>query len=137
MIAGGGVSGVECAMELADAGKKVTIVDMKPINLWAGVLPLHYFLRMALLQQKGVVCIPDTGVVSETANGVLVKDKDGKETELEADTVIVAIGKKPDAALVDELSSVCPQTYVIGTAKHDGEVYDATHDAFYAVMDID
>lgn len=136
VIAGGGVAGVECAMELADAGKQVTIVDMKPINLWAGVLPLHYFLRMALLEQKGVACIPDTGVVKETEGGILVKDKDGNERELPADTVILAIGKKPDSKLVEELSSVVPETYVIGTAKHDGEVYNATHDAFYAVMEL-
>ena len=72
VIVSGGVSGVESAMELADEGKDVTIVDMLPIELWAGVMPMSYFIRMEMLAAKGVKPIPDTAVVSLDDAGLKV-----------------------------------------------------------------
>ena len=120
----------------ADAGKDVTVVDIKPVMAWAGAKPMHLFLRLGLLKQKGVKMLPETAVVTGTEKGVLLRSKDGKEYECEADTVIVALGKHPDAELVDALSSVVPETYVIGTARQDGEVFEATHEAYFAAMNL-
>lgn len=136
LIVGGGVSGVECAMELADAGKDVTVVDVKPTMAWAGAKPMHLFLRLALMGQKGIKMLPETAVVKGTENGAMLKDKDGNEFEFAADTVVIALGKHPNVDKVDALATVVPETYIIGNAEKDGEVFDATHSAYFVAMDL-
>lgn len=54
----------------------------------------------------------------------------------EADTLVLALGVKSNTALVDALSKIVPETYVIGDARQVGDVYSATHDAYYCVMDM-
>ena len=136
IIVGGGVSGVESAMELADEGKDVTIVDMLPIQLWAGVLPMVYFIRMEMLAAKGVKTIPETAVVELSGNGLKVRAKDGTESVLELDTLVLAAGNRPKADVIDVLSAVAPETYVIGDANKSGDFYAATHSAYFCAMEL-
>lgn len=136
LIAGGGLSGVECAFDLADSGREVTIVDPKPVEQWAGGKPQYYETRMELLAEKNIRILPGVGVVRPTQAGALLRNAEGCEFELEADTIILALGGKPDPALVEPLSGIVPETYVIGDAAKNGDVYEATHSAYYCVMEL-
>lgn len=136
VIVGGGVSGVESAMELADAGKDVTIVDMLPLERWAGMLPMAYFIRLELLASKCVKLIPETSVVALTDDGMKVRTKDGSESVLPLDTVVLAAGNRPKADVIDALSSVAPVTYTIGDAVKSGDLYAATHSAWFCAMEL-
>lgn len=136
LIAGGGLTGVECALELADAGKEVTIADMKDLSGWAGMFPMNYMLRMQLLIEKNVKLLPKTKVVGIYDKGVLIQTEDCAETSFEADTIVVALGSRPSSELVKTFKNIVPETYVIGDANATGDLYDAIHSAYYCVMDL-
>ena len=65
-----------------------------------------------------------------------MKGPDGKEELLEADTVILAFGLKADQAELEALSSVVPETYIIGDAHKIGIIGDATNDAYRICLEI-
>jgi 2,4-dienoyl-CoA reductase-like NADH-dependent reductase (Old Yellow Enzyme family)/NADPH-dependent 2,4-dienoyl-CoA reductase/sulfur reductase-like enzyme len=136
VIMGGGVSGVESALDLAEKGKDITIVDMLPLPLWADVLPMNYGVRMELLAVKGVKLVPEVSVKGLTDKGIILRSKDGKESIVEADTVIVAAGYKPNNDMVEALCNIVPATYVIGDAAKTGDIYNATHSAYFCVMEL-
>lgn len=136
VIIGGGVSGVEAAMKLADEGKNVTIVDMLPLSLWAGVLPMNYGVRMELLAEKGVKLMPEVSLKGTNGKGIVLLEKDGTERELETDSIVVATGFRPNQDIVEALGNSIPETYVIGNALKDGDIYDATHSAYFCAMEL-
>ena len=139
LIIGGGISGVESAIDLADSGKKVTIVDRLPMVLWAGSAPLYtlvYAKRIELLMQKGITVLPETSFQRVSENGAIVSDASGEERELTADTVILALGVRKNPDQLERLSNIVPETYFIGDAREVGDVYSATHDAYFCVMDL-
>jgi len=137
LIAGGGLTGVECAMELADAGKEVAIVDIKDISGWAGVYPMNYPLRMQLLAEKNVVVMPNTKILSISDNGAIIQTEGNPEAfEFIADTIIIALGSKPNKDLVEKFKNIVPETHVIGDANSTGDLYNATHSAYNCAMDL-
>ena len=136
LIAGGGLTGVECAMELADKGKEVTIVDIKDVFGWAGVYPMNYPLRMQLLEEKNVTVIPKTKIISISDNGVRIQTEEKVEVEFIADTIVVALGSKPNKDLVETFRNIVPETYVIGDSNATGDLYNAIHSAYDCAMDL-
>ena len=98
VVVGGGFIGIEMAENLTHAGIKVTIVEM----LNQVMAPLDWDMAQILhkhLVKKGVDLVLGDGVKSfeETHSGVTVNTNGGKT--LEVDTVILAIGVKPNSEL--------------------------------------
>ena len=75
-------------------------------------------------------------MVKPCAKGAVLRDNKGKEFEIEADTIILALGGKPYQNAVNNLSGIIPETYVIGDARKNGDVYDATHSAYFCAMEL-
>lgn len=93
VIIGGGLTGCEIAYDLALAGKKPTVVEMKSDLVAAkGVcLANSSFLREALAFHKVPVYL-NTTLVRVNDGSVTVKGKDGKEMDLACDSVITSMG---------------------------------------------
>jgi hypothetical protein len=53
-------------------------------------------------------------VLEITRKGVKIRREDGKEDFLEAGTIILALGLKPNSVLADELKGKAPAIYMIG-----------------------
>ena len=60
----------------------------------------------------------------------LSAEKDGAKQRIECDTVVTSFGMRPDAAAVDELRYIVPDTVVVGDANEARNIYWANHDAF-------
>lgn len=142
-VIGGGFAGVECAIGLAQRGKKVTVIEMCDAiasgpntpypgtgamqidALWFHAKKNHVDIRLntkcsQVKDQWTVVCVP----------------KDGEAYELRSDLVISAGGMKPREAVVDALRDTVIDFDWIGDCHAPGLIRTATTEGFNAAIDI-
>lgn len=136
IVCGGGLSGSECALGLAMQGKKVKVVDILPEE--ALCRDISIFARIALLklmEDHGIERIQGS-LDRVTARGVVVAPPDGTTTELAADTVVLALGLRPDRSRVEPLLEVIPESYAVGDCNNGHRIFDANHDAFNVAVEV-
>jgi NADPH-dependent 2,4-dienoyl-CoA reductase/sulfur reductase-like enzyme len=113
VVVGGGATGCEVAHHLAEHGSSVTIVEQLPKI----ALNLESITRKVLLRelrQRGVRFLTGHKLSRIEEKGLVVTGEDGKEVFLEADSVVVAIGNKPDNSLYEEIRTLGIPLYQIG-----------------------
>ena len=71
-----------------------------------------------------------------TDKGVYVKDKEGNEKLIEADTVIVATGLRPKKKEAFSLYGITPKTYMIGDCDRSAKVGEATEAAYFVASSL-
>ena len=96
IIIGGGLTGCEIAYDLYNKGKTPVIIEMKNdlIAVKGVCLANSSYLRDFFELNKVEVHL-ETTLLKVTDKGVVVKDKSGKEFEIEGDTVIASMGYHP------------------------------------------
>ena len=96
IIIGGGLTGCEIAYDLYNKGKTPVIIEMKNdlIAVKGVCLANSSYLRDFFELNKVEVHL-ETTLLKVTDKGVVVKDKAGKEFEIEGDTVIASMGYHP------------------------------------------
>ena len=82
------------------------------------------------LKGNGVKLLPESRVEKITATEVFCKSKDGKTHSLRADTVVLAIGNKPDSSLYDSLKDEVKEIYNIGDSNGGGIIPNAVYDGY-------
>jgi 2,4-dienoyl-CoA reductase-like NADH-dependent reductase (Old Yellow Enzyme family)/NADPH-dependent 2,4-dienoyl-CoA reductase/sulfur reductase-like enzyme len=136
VVIGGGLVGCEEALQLADKGYHVTIVEMQE-ELAPDCGRMH---RLGLLHEVEVrenidVC---TGVrctgITDTA--VTAVDADGAEQSYPSDWVVMAAGMRPNSDTVDELRRLVPESYVIGDCHTAATVLKAVREGYDAAVNI-
>jgi 2-enoate reductase len=115
VVVGGGLVGCETALWLRLQGKKVTIVESLPEILNAGndmcfanydmLRDLLVFNKVEILCNSSVKTVNDTSVVVETPAG---------EIDINADTVMVAVGYHAQHHLYDAMRDSMKTIYNIG-----------------------
>lgn len=127
VLIGGGPSGAETALQLAREGKSVTVVDRNPGSVvksrWVKCLD-------AELEDNGVQFRFNSQLVRVTDKGVVIADSNWREEELDADTIILSLGFKPNKKAVEGFSNIVLDTYVIGDCRKVNSVMQAVHDGF-------
>ena len=138
LVAGGGFTGLEAALELAMAGKAVTVVDMIPeAQLGNGGTLMNTVGLLQLLKEHQVKFICDTKILDVTEEGMTVQRADGSSEILSCDTVVISFGTKKDPEKVAALCDIVPETYVIGDCSHiGGTVWPAVRSGFDMAMDL-
>ena len=136
VVIGGGLVGCEEALQLADKGYHVTIVEMQE-ELAPDCGRMH---RLGLLHEvevrenidvrTGVRC---TGI---TDTAVTAVDADGTEQSYPSDWVVMAAGMRPNSDTVDELRRLVPESYVIGDCHTAATVLKAVREGYDAAVDI-
>lgn len=96
IIIGGGLTGCEIAYDLYNKGKTPVIIEMKNdlIAMKGVCLANSSYLRDFFTLNKVEIHL-ETTLIRVSDKGVLVKDKTGKEFEIEGDTVIASMGYHP------------------------------------------
>lgn len=99
LVVGGGVIGVELASVYARLGAEVTIVEMMP-NICTGIDTTLASTLYSLLQQQKMRFILNAQVLNGRDLGdqgisLTVRLESGIETEIDADVILVAIGRRP------------------------------------------
>ncbi len=92
-IIGGGVIGIEFASFFNSMGVKVNVIEMMPEILGAMDKETSAMLRTDYTK-KGVTFRLNTKIVEVTKKGVVV-EKDGKSETIEADRILVSVGRRP------------------------------------------
>ncbi len=132
VVTGGGLVGCETALVLAEKGKQVTIVEMLD-----ALVPGHEpGARAELLWRldKAKVNIRANCKVKEiTAGSVLCESGD----KISCDAVVNATGLKANSAEAAALTGIVPATYVIGDCAGARKIYNATHEAWRTVFEIE
>lgn len=128
VVCGGGEVGTETAVAVAFRGNgKVTIVEMLE-NIFAD---LQY---KKLIHEYDIDVNTETKVLEITKEHVIV-EKNGKKVAIPAETVILAFGYTPNNRLAEELKDLC-EVKIIGGAVKTGNAFEATRDAFNAILEL-
>jgi thioredoxin reductase len=96
-------------------------------RIGADMVPMVIVLLYRRLKELGVVMLTHAKVEEITQNGV-VYERDGKKQVVEAESVVLAMGSKPNIGLMKALEGRVPELYGIGDVKDPGKVLNAIHD---------
>lgn len=135
VIAGGGPSGVDCAIELAMEGKDVSIVDMLD-KIYPTATPASKFSVGRLMAEYGVKTYPGHKVLEIAEGKITTENKDGVK-EFEADTVILALGARPNAAVAKDILDKNIEAVQIGDCVSVGQIGEAVRSGFFAAWGVD
>jgi 2,4-dienoyl-CoA reductase-like NADH-dependent reductase (Old Yellow Enzyme family)/thioredoxin reductase len=128
--------GMEVAIQLAEQGKKVSLVSRG--RLGGTSVPVEAFVYRALMNQLIKLRIPlyphcpirqiaEKGVYIEVEEEVFL---------LDADTVVLAVGARPDNHLAKELKGSVPKIFMIGDCAQPRNAREATDEATEVALKI-
>jgi len=129
VIAGGGLVGCEVALWLAQQGKIVTIVEILP-QVANDLFFANRNMLLDLLIKNKVDIITNTSLLEVTDNGVIVINKSFEKSNINCDTVVLALGMKPENELYKSLLYECEEIYKIGDCKQPRKIHDAVWDGW-------
>ena len=140
VVCGGGITGLECALALAQEGKKVTVVDQLKREDFVMEMPI--FNKADLLDQLENLKVKLIGGqrIQAVTDGVETVDITSGEIHFyPADSVVNALGVKPEdrlgKALLTKYGSA--DVIMVGDCTAKGGTYcRANHEAYYAAMRI-
>lgn len=135
LIAGGGPSGCDCAIELAMNGKDVTIVEMVDRLYPTGTLDNRFSVLRRVKEEK-IRVLTGTKVREFNEKGAVVENADGVQT-LEADTIIVAMGTRPNQKTAREILDRYTNAQLVGDCRKVGQVGEAVQAGFFAAWTMD
>ena len=112
-IIGGGLVGCETAEFLQKQGKQITIIEMLD-DIAGKMVYAQKTILEARLKAAGVTII--TGAVCKeiTDSGITVIIKAGDELHIEAGSVVIAVGDRPNKVLERELRGIVSEFYTAG-----------------------
>ena len=99
LVIGGGYIGLELGLVYAGLGSEVTVVDQNP-NLLAGVDPDLVAIMMKSAEKRFHQVLRGVKVRGIDKSGerfVTTIELDGKQSSIETDAVLVAVGRKPNS----------------------------------------
>lgn len=158
VIVGGGAVGCETAILLADEGtlsaqqtkfallhraetpenilqlltrssRTVNIVEMGSSVAKDVGISTKWIVRKHI-EQLGIHCLTECKVIEITESGVLVESIDGNKKELLADTVILAMGARPNNELYIKLTQDNKrEVYNIGDSRQPAKIFDCINAA--------
>lgn len=133
VVLGGGLAGCEAAIHLAQEGKKVHLVEMRP-ELAPDANIRH---RPILMQMIDKYVEAHTGYqgMEVTADGVICKDSDGNEVLVPGKSVICAVGQRANRSAVDALRNCAPVVREIGDCVRPSNITNAIYMGYHAGLD--
>ncbi|MDR2356259.1 MAG: NAD(P)/FAD-dependent oxidoreductase [Clostridiales Family XIII bacterium] len=142
-IIGAGSVGVEAALDFAERGKTVALVELADedaalVNLFKGAGTSAPELKTLLDENANIRQYYGARLKEIRDDTILCRNAAGEEIEIEADSVLLAMGMRPRYELVEELRHCAPETevFVVGDAKVAGNISGATNAGFQAALHI-
>lgn len=131
VVVGGGLVGCELALHLAEKGKKVSLVEIQDKLLAVNGPLCHANSEMLerLVPFKGVEVYTSSKVVDTTEKTAVV-DVNGELKEIEADSIVLAVGYTSEKSLYEELKFDIADLHVIGDARKVANIMYAIWDAY-------
>lgn len=129
VIVGGGMVGCETAEFLVDKGKSVKIVEM----LEKVAVDVEFRTRTFLLErlrEKGVELLTRVKVEEITGEGVIAS-RNREKLFLMCDTIVLAVGARPERKLADFLGRKNREIYLIGDCLKPRKLMEAVEEGFF------
>ena len=134
VIVGGGMVGCETAELLAERGKKVTIVEMLK-RVGNDIGPATRRGTLMRLEKNRVRIETNVKVEAITDKGVR-GIRDGSSEFFEGDSIVLAIGTRPDKELAKELEGKVTELHLIGDCVEPHQIMEAIKDGFHIAREI-
>ena len=133
-VVGGNLVGCEAALHMLSLGKTVSLIEMTD-SIHQDAVPevaaaLDYHLA------KGVIIYAGAKCTNITPDGAEILLKKGIYQFIPADTIILAAGMKPLKEESARFLNCAPDVIVIGDCTKAATVYEATHQGYFAALDI-
>lgn len=131
-VIGGGLVGLETAEFLAEQGYSVTILEMQD-SVGQGVYASVVFTLTKALKEHNASILTGHRLTAVTAEGVQALTADGSAV-VPCDAVVLALGSKPDEAVVSAFQSAFPGIAVIGDALAGRRIMEATTEGYLRAL---
>ncbi|WP_432631031.1 FAD-dependent oxidoreductase [Brotaphodocola sp.] len=135
VVMGGGLAGCECAIHLAQEGKKVHLVEMRD-ELAPDANIRHRPLLLKEIEKDGIQVHTGHCVEKIEKDGVWCKNAQGESVLIAGTTVICALGQRARADIVEALRDSAPFVRVIGDARKVSTITNAVYQGYHAGLDI-
>jgi len=130
IVLGGATIGCETALYLLEKGKRVTML----VRRWRFLDDEELSTRnmmMEKLTEGGAEMIAGAPISAISGNEVTYV-KDGKEAKVQGDTIVLALGVKPEDKLYWDLYDKVLNLHLVGDAKEPRQIMQAVSEGFYA-----
>ena len=134
VVLGGGLAGCECAVHLAQEGKRVHLVEMRD-TLAPDCNIRHRPILMRQLEQNVTVHLKTAGLAVKE-DGLLCKGPDGEEVVIPGKTVICAVGQRANRTDADALRLAAPFVREVGDCIRPANITKAVYEGYHAALDI-
>jgi len=112
LLIGGGLVGLEAAEYLAARGRKVTLVEMQEeVGSGLDMLPRAMLLKRL---EAGQVEIHTRTRLTRLTHDVAVAEADGREIRIPVETVVLAVGVRPNREILDDLEGSGLEVHAVG-----------------------
>ena len=129
-VIGSGLTGLETAELLADKGHPITIVEMQK-NIGPGINRTILVDLMMRFQKHEPVIIPNHRLMGISENGITIMNQMNNQVmQIEADTVVLALGVAPRRSMVNEFLDAFENIRVIGDAEKAGRIQEAIKEGY-------
>lgn len=139
VVIGGGLSGCEEALDLAQHGKQVALLEADT-QVLLSLGHDDYLHKKDLVDEmehtQGLTVHCDCFVSEITDNCVICRNADGTPQQYKADSVIIACGTRPLDHVVNELRTAGSKYIVIGDCYQARNLRSALQEGFLSVLDI-
>lgn len=134
-VIGGGLSGCECALNLANQGKRVSLIEMGP-ELAPDANIRQKPILLDQIEKADIDVYTGATALKVTDGAVEVELIDGGTKDIPADTVITAIGQRSRSEYVEELRDCAPFVRIVGDALRPANITLAMYEAYHAALDV-
>jgi 2,4-dienoyl-CoA reductase-like NADH-dependent reductase (Old Yellow Enzyme family)/thioredoxin reductase len=128
VIIGGGATGLELALHLAEYGCHVSVVEMLA-KIGSGLESMTKKILLGKLKENNVRIMTETKLMRIESDGALMACSDGTELLVEAERVIFATGTQPLNHLYERVKSLGYETYQIGDCLEARNAKEAIYDS--------
>ena len=131
IVIGGGLVGCEMALDYAQDGKEVTVVEALPKILSAGIpSPIPNGQMIPDLFKHHHVTVLENHRLSAVEDGRIILESDGQKKALDADSVAIAVGFRPVPSMAQELQGCGAVVYEIGDGQKVSTILHAVWDGY-------
>jgi len=134
VVVGGGGVGCYTAHYLVARGKKVTLLEMLDKTAKDVGISNRWIIRNNL--EKGGVKTFTSTKVERISEKEVFATKNGERLTLPADSVVLAVGSKPNKSLAEAIKEKIPEIYEIGDCVEPRKALQAIHEGWDVALKI-